>query len=71
MGGGNGPAAYVALAESGKEVETAGGALIIEMQKPLGYEKIRGPEAFIKIVDQSTSGWGHVTADHFSSTANY
>ena len=24
-----------------------------------------GQKAFIKIVDQSTGGWGHVTADHF------
>ena len=42
------------------------GALIIKRcKKPLGYEKYAGRKAFIKIVDQSTSGWGHVTADHF------
>ena len=28
-------------------------------------KKYAGRKAFIKIVDQSTSGWGHVTADHF------
>jgi len=27
--------------------------------------KYAGKKTFIKIVDQSTGGWGHVTADNF------
>ena len=67
VGGGNGPATYVALClESGKEVETARGINHQEMQKASwDMKKYAGRKAFIKIVDQSTSGWGHVTADHF------
>ena len=67
VGGGNGPATYVALClEIGKEVETARGINHQEMQKASwDMKKYAGRKAFIKIVDQSTNGWGHVTADHF------
>ena len=67
VGGGNGPATHAPLClESGKEVETARGINHQEMQKASwDMKKYAGRKAFIKIVDQSTSGWGHVTADHF------
>ena len=67
VGGGNGPATHVLpCLESGKEVETARGINHQEMQKASwDMKKYAGRKAFIKIVDQSTTGWGHATADHF------
>ncbi|MBL64532.1 MAG: arylsulfatase, partial [Opitutae bacterium] len=67
IGGGNGPSTYVALcAEDGKEVETARGINQQVMQKASwDLFKYAGQKTFIKIVDQSTGGWGHVTADNF------
>ena len=67
VGGGNRPTTYIALClESGKEVETARGINNQVMQKASwDMKKYAGKKAFIKIVDQSTTGWGHVTADHF------
>ena len=67
VGGGNGPATYVALCtEDGKEVETARGINHQVMQKASwDMKKYAGKKTFIKIVDQSTDGWGHVTADNF------
>jgi arylsulfatase A len=67
IGGGNGPSTYVALcAEDGKELETARGINQQVMQKASwDLSKHVGKKTFIKIVDQSTGGWGHVTADNF------
>jgi arylsulfatase A len=67
VGGGNGPSTYVALCtEDGKEVETARGINHQVMQKASwDMKKYAGKKTFIKIVDQSTKGWGHVTADNF------
>ena len=67
IGGGNGPTTYVALCtEDGKEVETARGINDQVMQKAAwDMKKYVGKKTFIKIVDQSTDGWGHVTADNF------
>jgi arylsulfatase A len=67
IGGGNGPSTYVALcAEDGKELETARGINQQLMQKASwDLSKHVGKKTFIKIVDQSTGGWGHVTADNF------
>ena len=67
VGGGNGPDTYVALClESGREVETARGINHQMMQRASwDLSPYAGQKAFIKVVDQSTGGWGHVTADHF------
>ena len=67
VGGGNGPSTYVALCtEDGKEVETARGINHQVMQKASwDMKKYAGKKVFIKIVDQSTTGWGHVTTDNF------
>jgi arylsulfatase A len=67
VGGGNGPSTYVALCtEDGKEVETARGINQQVMQQASwDLSKYAGKKTFIKIVDLSTGGWGHVTADHF------
>ena len=67
VGGGNGPTTYVALCtEDGKEVETTRGINHQVMQKASwDLSKYTDKKMFIKIVDQSTEGWGHVTADNF------
>ena len=67
VGGGNGPATYVALCtEYGKVFETARGINHQVMQKvSWDLSKYADKKMFIKIVDQSTEGWGHVTADNF------
>ncbi|MBN36854.1 MAG: arylsulfatase [Opitutae bacterium] len=67
VGGGNGSTTYVALcSEDGKEVATARGINHQVMQKGhWDLSKYAGKKTFIKIVDQSTHGWGHVTADNF------
>ena len=54
------------LAANAKEVETARGINNQLMQKAIwDMKKYAGKKTFIKIVDQSTAGWGHVTADNF------
>ena len=67
VGGGNGPSTYVALCtENGKEVATVRGINEQVMQKASwDLSKYADKKMFIKIVDQSTGGWGHVTADNF------
>ena len=67
VGGGNGPTTYVALCtEVGKEVATARGINEQVMQKASwDLSKYADKKMFIKIVDQSTNGWGHVTVDNF------
>jgi arylsulfatase A-like enzyme len=67
VGGGKGPATYVALCTAdGKEVEVARGVNNQVMQKA-GWDlaPYSGKKMFIKIVDHSTGGWGHITADNF------
>ena len=71
VGGGGGPATYVALCTAdGTEVQTARGVNNQVMQKA-GWDlaPYAGKKMFIKIVDQSTDGWGHVTADDFQFDA--
>jgi arylsulfatase A-like enzyme len=67
VGGGNGPSTYVALCtDNGKEVATVRGINEQVMQKASwDLSKYADKKMFIKIVDQSTTGWGHVTADNF------
>ena len=67
VGGGNGTTTYVALCtEDGKEIETTRGINQQMMQKASwDLSKYAGKKTFIMIVDQSTGGWGHVTADNF------
>ena len=71
VGGGNGEGTYVALcAENGKEVKYARGVNNQAMQKAKwDLSLYAGRKMFIKIVDQSTSGWGHITADNFEFDA--
>jgi hypothetical protein len=72
VGGGGGPKTYVALCSAdGAEVRTARGVNSQTMQKAawdLGPHA--GKKMFIKIVDESTDGWGHVTADDFQFDAD-
>lgn len=67
VGGGNGDSTYVALCgEDGKELETARGINDQVIQKASwDLSKYVGKKTYIKIVDQSTRGWGHVTVDNF------
>ncbi|MCF7847624.1 MAG: arylsulfatase [Kiritimatiellales bacterium] len=71
VGGGNGPTVYVALCTAdGKEVQQARGVNDQVMQKA-GWDltPYAGKKMFIKIVDESTGGWGHITADNFQFDA--
>jgi arylsulfatase A len=67
VGGGSGADTYVALCtEDGKEVLFARGVNSQAMQKAKwDLTPYAGKKMFIKIVDNSTSGWGHITADNF------
>jgi len=71
VGGGGGPATYVALcAADGAEVQTARGVNDQVMQKASwDLAPYAGARMFIKIVDKSTDGWGHITADNFQFNA--
>ena len=71
VGGGNGEDTYIALCtEDGKEVEYARGVNNQAMQKAKwDLSPYAGKKMFIKIVDQSKNGWGHITADHFELDA--
>lgn len=71
VGGGSGPATYVALCTAdGKEVQTARGVNDQLMQKASwDLAPYAGARMFIKIVDRSTTGWGHITADNFQFDA--
>jgi arylsulfatase A-like enzyme len=71
VGGGSGSQTYVALCMAdGTEVETARGVNDHVMQKA-GWDltPYAGKRMFIKIVDQSTGGWGHITVDNFQFDA--
>lgn len=67
VGGGGGPNVYVALCTAdGNEVQFARGINNQEMQKAeWDLSTFAGKKMFIKVVDKSTTGWGHITADHF------
>ena len=67
VGGGSGPKVYVVLCtEDDDEVLFARGIDNQVMQKAeWDLSSYVGKKMFIKVVDQSTSGWGHITADNF------
>ena len=67
VGGGRGPDTYVALCtEDGKEVLHARGINNQAMQlAKWDLTPYAGKKMFIKVVDQSKTGWGHITADNF------
>lgn len=67
IGGGNGPATYAALCTAdGNEVLSARGVNDQVMQLvEWSLEPYAGKKMFIKVVDQATGGWGHVTVDDF------
>ena len=71
VGGGGGSATYVALCRAdGAEVETARGVSGHLMQRGRwDLTPYAGKKMFIKIVDQSTGGWGHITVDDFQFDA--
>lgn len=71
VGGGKGPLTYVALCtEAGKEVLKARGVNNQTMQNvSWDLTPYAGQTMFIKIVDKSTDGWGHITADNFQFDA--
>lgn len=71
VGGGGGPATYVALCKAdGTEVQTARGVNDQLMQKAgWNLAPYAGAGMFIKIVDKSTTGWGHITVDNFQFDA--
>ena len=72
VGGGNGPNTYVALCNAdGKELLHARGVNNQMMQEASwDLAPYAGQTMFIKIVDASTNGWGHVTADNFQFDAD-
>ena len=67
VGGGSGPHTYIALCtEEGKEVLHARGTNNQTMQKAKwNLTPYAGKKMFIKVVDRSQTGWGHITADNF------
>ncbi len=71
VGGGSGEDTYIALCtEDGKEVLFARGVNNQTMQQAKwDLKPYAGKKMFIKIVDQSKTGWGHITADHFELNA--
>lgn len=71
VGGGGKADTYVALCQAdGTEVETARGVGWHQMQHASwDLTPYQGKTMFLKIVDQATGGWGHLTADHFEFDA--
>ncbi len=71
VGGGDGPNTYVALCTAdGKEVQFARGIRDQVMQQcEWDLSPYAGKKMFIKIVDNATDGWGHITADDFQFDA--
>lgn len=72
IGGGRGPSTYVALCTAeGNEVQSAHGVNDQVMQKAeWNLDPYVGKKMFIKVVDRSTTGWGHLTVDDFQFDAN-
>ena len=73
VGGGNGPATYVALCTAdGKELLRAGGTNGPQMQRiNWDVSRHKGQELHLKIVDQKKSNWGHLTFDDFSAEGEW
>ena len=71
VGGGARPSTYVALCTAdGKEVQFARGINDQVMQEAeWDLTPYVGQEMFLKIVDRSTGGWGHLTVDDFQFDA--
>ena len=71
IGGGGGQSTYAALCTSdGKEVEFARGINNQVMQQAeWDLTPFIGQKMFIKVVDNSTVGWGHITVDDFQFDA--
>ncbi|MDV6030490.1 MAG: arylsulfatase [Phycisphaera sp. RhM] len=71
IGGGRGPSTYAALCTAdGKEVAVARGINDQTMQLAAwDTAPYAGHKMFIKVVDHSTDGWGHVTVDDFQFDA--
>ena len=71
VGGGSGLDTYVALCTAdGREVQQARGVNTQLMQKASwDLAPYAGRKIFIKIADQATGGWGHITADNFQLDA--
>ena len=72
IGGGQGKSTYVALCTAdGKETEIARGVNSQVMQEAAwDLTPYAGKKMFLKIVDKSSSGWGHITVDNFQFDAN-
>ena len=71
IGGGSGQSTYDALCTAdGKEVQFARGVNDQVMQEATwDLTPFVGRKMFIKIVDHSTTGWGHITVDDFQFDA--
>lgn len=71
VGGGKGDGTYIALCtEDGKEVGTVQGNNKQAMHEAqLNLKPWKGKRMFLKIVDQATSSWGHITADNIEFDA--
>ncbi|CAA6677820.1 MULTISPECIES: arylsulfatase [unclassified Lentimonas] len=71
VGGGDKSNLYISLCtEDGEEVKKAGGengSLMIKVEWSL--RKYAGNKMYLKVVDESTGGWGHITADNFQFDA--
>ncbi|MEM9365483.1 MAG: sulfatase-like hydrolase/transferase [Planctomycetota bacterium] len=67
VGSGSGDSTYVALCQfDGTELFQARGVNHQSMQNAKwDLEPYAGKKLYLKIVDRSTKGWGHITADHF------
>ena len=67
VGGGQGASTYVALCtEGGDEVQFARGVNDQVMQEAKwDLSPYVGKKMYIKVVDQATGGWGHITVDNF------
>jgi arylsulfatase A len=71
VGGGSGQSTYAALCTAdGKEVQFARGVNDQVMQEATwDLSPYIGRKMFIKVVDQSMNGWGHITVDDFQFDA--
>lgn len=67
VGGGAGPNVFLALCRAdGRQVQFARGINDQTMQqRQWDLTPYAGQKMFIKVVDRSTGGWGHITADDF------
>ena len=72
IGGGQGESTYAALCTAdGKEVQFARGINDqIMLNAVWDLTPHVGQKMFIKVVDHSTTGWGHITVDDFQFDAN-